>query len=188
MSEKLPPLQSTPVVRHSNAESKRITRECIESALILLLENQTFGEISISELVKRAGVSRTAFYRNYQSKEDVLQCALGDVVNAILNKLALNPQSEAFWTVLFREVREYCPSIRLLLKAGLGNTLLEEITARAVTREDTGSIAARYGAILWAGAVYNVLINWVLNGAEESAEDMAKICMQISSNPYWDSP
>lgn len=55
-------LQKRPVVRCSNKESKRITRECIESALVLLLEKKTFAEISISEPVKRAGVSRTAFY------------------------------------------------------------------------------------------------------------------------------
>lgn len=185
MSEKRLQTQSRSAVHYSNLESKQITRECIESALILLLENKTFAEISISELVKRAGVSRTAFYRNYQSKEDVLQCALGDVVNATLNKLSLDPLSEDFWTVLFREVKAYCPSIRLLLKAGLGNTILEEITARAVTKENSDSIAARYGAILWAGAVYNVLINWVMSGAKESAEDMASICMHISCNPGW---
>ena len=183
MSQEASKKQNTPVVRYSNAESKRITRECIESALIILLEKKTFAEISISELVKRAGVSRTAFYRNYQSKEDVLQCALGDVVNATLNKLTLNPQSEAFWTVLFRDVKEYCPSIRLLLKAGLGNTILEEITTHAVTKEDSNGFAAQYGAILWSGAVYNVLINWVMNGAIESPEEMAKICVQISGNP-----
>ena len=140
-----------PIVRYSNAESKRITRECMESALILLLENKTFAEISVSELVKRAGVSRTAFYRNYQSKEEVLQSALGDVVNAILNKLALNSGSEAFWNVLFCEVKEYCHSIRLLLKAGLGNTILEEITARAVTKEDSAvplpDIARSFGPV-----------------------------------------
>ena len=68
MSEKTSQMQNLPIVRYSNAESKRITRECIESALILLLENKSFADISISELVKRAGVSRTAFYRNYESK------------------------------------------------------------------------------------------------------------------------
>ena len=170
------------LVHYSNEESKRITRECIEAALILLMERRTFAEISISELVKRAGVSRTAFYRNYQSKEDVLQCALGDAVNAILNKLSLDPQSEEFWTVLFYEVKEYRPAIRLLLNAGLGNVLLEEITAHALEREKSSDTAVRYGAILWAGAVYNVFTNWIMNGAMESVEDMAKICMRISSD------
>ena len=173
------------LIHCSNEESKRITRECIESAMILLLERKTFAEISISELVKRAGVSRTAFYRNYLSKEDVLQCALGDVVNAILNKLSLDPQSEEFWTVLFHEVKEYLPAIRLLLNAGLGNILLEQITSHALEREHSSSTAVRYGAILWAGAVYNVLINWVMSGAMESVEDMAKICMRISNDSGW---
>lgn len=176
-------LQKKAVIRYSNEESKRITRECIESALILLLEKKTFGEISISELVKRAGVSRTAFYRNYTSKEDVLQCGLGDVVNGILNKLPLEPQSEQFWTVLFQEAKGYRGPILLLLKAGLGNVMLEQITARAVEREKSNKTAAYYNSVLWAGAVYNVLINWVLNGAKESPADMAKICVKISSDP-----
>ena len=42
-----------------------LTREAIETALLQLLEKKELAKISISELVKRAGVSRAAFYRNY---------------------------------------------------------------------------------------------------------------------------
>ena len=104
-------------------------------------------------------------------------------MNGILNKLPLEPQSEAFWTILFQEAKTYHAPIQLLLKAGLGNVMLEEITSHAVDRERTNGTAAYYNAVLWAGAVYNVLINWVLNGAKETPESMARICVKLSHNP-----
>jgi hypothetical protein len=110
----------------------------------------------------------------------VLQSGLGDVVNGILNKLPLEPQSERFWTVLFQEAKIYHAPILLLLKVGMGNVILEQITAHAAVREKSNDAAAYYNSVFWAGAVYNVLINWVLNDAKESSKEMAKICMKIS--------
>lgn len=59
----------------SNKESNQLTRESIETALVFLLEKKDLKQISISELVKKAGVSRNAFYRNYKSKEEILEKA-----------------------------------------------------------------------------------------------------------------
>lgn len=49
-----------------------IVRESIETALLQLMDKKPFGEITISEIVKKAGVSRVSYYRNYYFKEDVL--------------------------------------------------------------------------------------------------------------------
>jgi hypothetical protein len=100
----------------------------------------------------------------------VLQSGLGDVVNGILNKLPLEPQSEQFWTVLFQEAKIYHAPILLLLKVGMGNVMLEQITAHAAVREKSNDAAAYYNSVFWAGAVYNVLINWV------------RFCFQFSTN------
>ena len=45
----------------SNQEANQITRESIETALLHLMEKKDLPQISISELVKKAGVSRNAF-------------------------------------------------------------------------------------------------------------------------------
>lgn len=47
-----------------NKETRRIARESMEIALLNLLETKPLGDITISELVTKAGVSRNAFYRN----------------------------------------------------------------------------------------------------------------------------
>lgn len=59
-----------------NKEHRRLTREALETALLALLESKELASISISELVKRAGVSRNAYYRNYKSKEAIFESIL----------------------------------------------------------------------------------------------------------------
>ena len=68
MSERRISEKSLENLRKSNQESNLLTREAIETALLQLLEKKDLTKISISELVKRAGVSRAAFYRNMVPK------------------------------------------------------------------------------------------------------------------------
>lgn len=56
----------------SNKEANKVTKECLQTALIQLMSQKPFEKITITELVRRSGVSRTAFYRNYESKEEIL--------------------------------------------------------------------------------------------------------------------
>ncbi len=75
-------LQKLAVSRLSAKESNKITKECICTAFLILLENKSIEEISITELVKRAGVSRSSFYRNYKSKD-----VFNDIFNTLLKKI-----------------------------------------------------------------------------------------------------
>ena len=70
----------------SNKESNQITRESIETALLFLMEKKELSKISVSELVKKAGVSRNAFYRNYKSKEEILEKAYARTSQAWADK------------------------------------------------------------------------------------------------------
>ncbi|MFH0401292.1 TetR/AcrR family transcriptional regulator [Streptococcus sp. A23] len=57
----------------SNKEANQLTKESLETAMLFLLEKKELKHISVSELVRKAGVSRNAFYRNYKSKEEILE-------------------------------------------------------------------------------------------------------------------
>ena len=48
-------------------------RESITIALLNLMRKKDFSEIRVTEIVKLAGVGRTSFYRNFDSREDVLK-------------------------------------------------------------------------------------------------------------------
>lgn len=187
MAEQKTQMQNMSVVRYSNEESKRITRYCIETALIQLLEKEEFEKISVSEIVKRAGVSRTAFYRNYQTKEDVILSSVEDAITTIMRAMSLDPRTEQFWNTLFREIKEYIQPFQILLKAGMSSMILDQITAHILDQRKNCATIDRYSGILWAGAVYNALVTWVKEDASEPVDEMTKICMQIATFDHFDS-
>ena len=63
----------------TNQEINQLTKEAIgelENRSQLQDQSQAnneLGKITISELAAKAGVSRNAFYRNYKSKEEILE-------------------------------------------------------------------------------------------------------------------
>ena len=46
---------------------------CIVISMLDLLKVKDFDKISIIEIIELAGVSRNSFYRNFKSKEELLQ-------------------------------------------------------------------------------------------------------------------
>ena len=56
-------------------------------SLLQLLEKKDLKKITISELVQRAGVSRAAFYRNYGSKEEILESIFQSSIAKITKSL-----------------------------------------------------------------------------------------------------
>ena len=69
----------------TNQESKNLTRESIKIALIQLMQQHSLDEITVTALLERAGVSRAGFYRNYPSKEAVLD----EIFQNFYNKISL---------------------------------------------------------------------------------------------------
>ena len=46
------------------SQSNVFVKQCIVDGLFDLMENKKFEDITITEIIKRAGVSRMGFYRN----------------------------------------------------------------------------------------------------------------------------
>ena len=58
---------------YSNDARNRYVTDGITNTLINLLKERPIAEISISEICQNACVGRTSFYRNYETKEDVIK-------------------------------------------------------------------------------------------------------------------
>ena len=44
------------------------------------MHEKSFSDITISEIIRKARVARVSFYRNYDSKEDVLLTLIDDIL------------------------------------------------------------------------------------------------------------
>lgn len=183
MSEpKLTELERMEILRLSNQESNHITKNCIESALMLLMKDRCIHDISITDIVKRAGVSRTAYYRNYNSKEDILRSIMQKIVEQFMDELKMHPpvkNTYNCWHRLFHTVNQHAEFLQLLLKANLGDVALDEIHRRAVPHPSPLHLQGVYSAYFWIGAIYNLVAAWIRNGMGQSVEEMAEISYQI---------
>ena len=178
MAEQNTQMKEMGVTRYSNEQAKRITQECIEIALFQLLEHKEMEKISISEIVKKAGVSRTAFYAHYTSKEDVLKNILDTAITEIDRLAAGDIRTEQYWESVFTEIEKVADPYRLLLKAGMGSQILTESTNHSISIAPDDPLH-RYNAIFWEGAIYNVLMHWLMAEKLEPPKKMAALCVKI---------
>ncbi|WP_440896607.1 TetR/AcrR family transcriptional regulator [Amphibacillus sp. Q70] len=185
-------LQRKEVLRLSNEESNLFTKECIETALLALMKENDFKDISITNIVSRAGVSRSAYYRNYSSKEDILKNYLHTVVQTITNSLDIQKYYHndlSFWLSIFNRVRPYSAKFLTLLKAGFDGVILSSINKILLDKFSEGQVTSleRYKVFFWNGAFYNLLREWIYSDLKESDQEMAEICQHIIkqfSNSY----
>ena len=56
-----------------NENLNKVVKESLQTALVLTMQQQDFSKISITDLCKKAGVSRMAFYSNYKTLDSLLE-------------------------------------------------------------------------------------------------------------------
>lgn len=95
----------------------RRTRILLREALIALIEERSFEEITIGELTERAMVSRAAFYRNYQDKYDLVEQIFEEAISALLSAVEdLGQEHPAeIWVAFFEHIAHYRRLYRALL-------------------------------------------------------------------------
>jgi AcrR family transcriptional regulator len=65
----------------------RRTRKLLREALVSLVEERDFGDITVGEIAERAMVSRAAFYRSYQDKFDLVETMFTDMLAAVAREI-----------------------------------------------------------------------------------------------------
>lgn len=91
----------------------------LTDAMLSLLSEKPIEDISISELIDRAGVGRASFYRNFKSKEDVLQKYTDKVTLDFVRtqKIKYDPKRFREYTVTLFEHLERSQVLRSKLRS-----------------------------------------------------------------------
>jgi len=165
-----------------------ITRESIFTALMILMEQKKFNEISITEVAKKAGVSRMAFYRNYNIMEDIISSHLDEFFKDYSEQVLSGEKTNNYQGVCtyFSYFRKQEKLITNLNNSKLTYLILEKCTGffqsllKDVVCEKLYSIEKeRYTIEFLSGGIYKILIEWAKSGMKESDENMAKILYDL---------
>jgi len=153
-----------------------IVRESIETALIQLMEKKPFGEITISEIVEKAGVSRVSYYRNYFYKEDVLFAKMDKIAaewKESAEKISRNVGEQVI--ELFEMER---PILGVIYKNGLEHLMYKLIRKYCGLEEKIDSNVSAYFLSMFAGLFFGWCDEWVKRGMQETPEQIKALLKQ----------
>ncbi len=162
----------------SNEGRNTYVIEHITRALLELLKEKNLSDISISELCDKAEVGRVSFYRNFETKEDVLKRYIDALTKEFAKNQRFRYDTKRFheYTIMLFEHLEVHKNICLLL---LNNDLLYiigDIFDKYFLR-DAGTSAEKYNQMYVSGGFFNIFKFWLIGGCVESPEELADMFM-----------
>ena len=112
-------------LRKANEESHRTIVDSLREALYKLLETKDVNEIKVVDLIREAGISRGVFYKHFYLITDVLADDIREIVEDI--RKASGTDIGRNWEIILRTVYAHKKKLPLLLKAGMGMEILNQI-------------------------------------------------------------
>lgn len=148
----------------------------IANTLIKLMREKDYKKIKISELVDESGVSRVTFYRHFNSKDDVLYKHLESLSSNYSENINQYYQAKEFHKIIdfiFIAFKENMDLIKQLRDAKLEYIYLNLLNNHL--KDSLKSyIDNSYVGVFFAGALYNVSMNWLEEDCTTSIEIISK--------------
>lgn len=160
----------------SNKGRNIYVTEHITESLLTLLEDKAIEEISISELCDNAGIGRASFYRNFNSKEDILRAYINKLFEGWKSDWEKNnslPLSSGIG-MIFEHFEQHKDFYRLLNERHLIYLLKDVILDTMELKPDLPKAEA-YAKAFVVYSLYGWIEIWFQRGMQESAEEMKQL-------------
>lgn len=156
---------------------KTNTREYITQALFELLDKKDIKNITVCELVTKAGISRATFYRNYLDLYQVIDDQLAEIAQDMTNRAMFTSDDIRGNTLqIFRLLLNYKRPLQILIRRGMGDRIYRALYQTTVEHiEQLNAMNNRYQPHFFAGAACGLLTAWIRNEFQESPEEMLEL-------------
>ena len=174
------------------------TRNLLGNALLELVQEKKFEQITIQDITDRADLNRATFYLHYGSKEELLANSLEGHFDALVEQITPLTLQKPIWEnpeadeMVFAHVAEHAELYRVLLgENGMGyviNRVIEYIAEFSVLQLKAGlgdiephtpiEIMARHVA----GSLYALVTWWLMNDMPYTPREMAEMTTRLCTN------
>lgn len=164
-------------------------QDIFEKTFLQMLLESNYDDITVSDLCRRAGLSRRIFYRLFERKSDVLYSLID---HTLLNQETYVPDESvgsgdlhrffAFW-------KEQHDLLDALVKHK-NSSLLTDQAIRYIFRDDA-AYAYLFGAnaekfkceilVYYVSGLFSLMLTWHAQGYSHSIDDMAGLVMNLWS-------
>ncbi|MCB2309384.1 TetR/AcrR family transcriptional regulator [Clostridium estertheticum] len=157
----------------------------MENTLIKLMETEVYNEITIQEITDNAGLSRRTFYRNYSSKEEIIEQLFVKIWNEYevlitsQDDLSMPNVTRVFFTIMTRHIdfllivnHHHLLPIFLTKVDELLPPIFYETKGKTMPfNKESISYALSFGT----GGLMRILIKWLNDDQRKSPDEMALI-------------
>lgn len=150
-----------------------LVKDFITDALIELLKKKTLDKISITEIVTKAGVGRVSFYRNFESKEDIIDKCLTKITDNFIKTSGISfkdNDTRTYIITLFNHLEKYKEFTHNIYKSNC-LYLVEKQFRRIFEMRNYNY--SEYKKQFYIGGIYNIYHYWLVNGFKEKPEQIA---------------
>ncbi len=186
-------------------EDRRITRskKALRDAVVALMEERDFDDITVNDLCERADLNRGTFYNHFRDKDDLLATLENEIMGDLdrfqgqMQELTVpylwahktKRRPLPFLVNLFDYLREQGDFLHAVLGPGgdvrFGPRLRDSVCTNLIEsilheryRNDPEPFVQYYVAF-YASAYMGVIMRWIETGMQESSEDMALISIRL---------
>lgn len=162
------------------------SREWLTNALLVLMEEKEFKNISITEIAEKADLSRRTFYRIFETKEDILVYYTDKLYSEFLQ--LLNQESDNRFVVTIRlyfqfwyEHRHFLELLRrnemLPFMMSQYSRLFPEVFQIVKTNHPLAhnTEALSYAMAFSAGGLLSILLKWAEDGMDKTPEEIMQL-------------
>lgn len=160
-------------------ETTEYLKDCIADAFIEKLRRKPFDKINVQEITDLAKVGRVTYFRNFNSKEDLLIYRLTNLWEKKAERIPFphtgGIYDQTYWFFSFCE--EEKDLLSLLAKHGKTNILLD-FFKQCVLLPTTESSKDRYLKVYQAYGMTGIVTDWIEHGCVEDTETLARLCSE----------
>ncbi|GAY71949.1 TetR/AcrR family transcriptional regulator [Lentilactobacillus kosonis] len=170
---------------------KNDSRLFLATALLELLQNTNLEDIKISKLVERAGVSRMAFYRNFETVGDVLKDYFEPKINRLFDDVIFKTPVNQKMFAISNFFTEFDSTMKLSIDRHF-EYIIRQIFFNNMQRfyqslDDINQIPEsnrRYWIGFMSAGVYNIWREWFLNDKRDSLDDVHKLLGTLQTTTF----
>jgi AraC-like DNA-binding protein len=159
--------------KNSNSNVKAYIAE----SLLLLMEKKPYANISISDITRKAGVNRSTYYRNFNSKDDIIKFYFNEeiILSYHGNVMDSNTPSKNRLLGLFKHYQKHKKELLLIYKNGLSHLFLDVFNSHFTTSTEAYTDKEICQFYWYTGAIFNSLIFWLSDCMNKSPEIMNEL-------------
>ena len=167
---------------------KQDSKDYLTTALLDLLKTENFTDITVTKLVKRAGVSRMAFYRNFETTDDLLRAYFQPLVAQKFADIENIADENDKLMNLGNFFSELAPTFLLAQKHGFEyiiqnvfNENMEQFYEKTIHKDQLSTVQRTYWIKFMSTGVYTIWREWLFNGQKESLQQIHQILADLQT-------